>query len=293
MRKWLSISAGLHVLAFLLIWLGLPHLMPDPIEPPVIVPIDIAEVSDITATKVQDKPQPPQEKPEPPKPPAPTPPPPTPEPKPTPPTPAPTPEPAPPTPAPTPEPAPTPQPKPTPPAETKQEVKPEEKAELPKPVQKPKPKEEKPKVDPLASVLKNVAKLKADTPPEKTEQKPDKDAKPAPSAPSSPVTAEHLSVSEEDALRRQIAGCWNVPIGARDVENMVVEVLITVNPDRTVKESMIVDQARMNRDTFFRTVAESAQRALQNPRCSPLALPPEKYQQWKEITFTFNAKDMF
>jgi hypothetical protein len=39
-------------------------------------------------------------------------------------------------------------------------------------------------------------------------------------------------------------------------------------------------------------MAESALRALRNPRCSPLALPPEKYQQWQEMIFNFNPKDM-
>jgi hypothetical protein len=49
----------------------------------------------------------------------------------------------------------------------------------------------------------------------------------------------------------------------------------------------------MNTDPFFRTIAESALRALYNPRCSPLALPPEKYQEWRDTLITFNPKDMF
>jgi hypothetical protein len=99
-------------------------------------------------------------------------------------------------------------------------------------------------------------------------------------------------VSEEDALRRQIAQCWNVPAGAKDIDKMVVEIYIAVNPDRSVKEVLIMDQARLATDKFFRAVAESAMRAVQNPRCSPLALPPDKYNDWKEIIFTFNPKDM-
>jgi hypothetical protein len=100
-------------------------------------------------------------------------------------------------------------------------------------------------------------------------------------------------ISEEDALRRQITSCWNVPVGARDIQNISVEVYIAVNPDRTLREAMVVDQARMARDTFYRAVAESALRALRNPRCSPLALPPEKYDQWREMIFNFNPRDMF
>ncbi len=263
-------------------------------------------MADVTATKVEDKKEPPKpdEKPEPPKPPAPAqPPPPAPsspapdlKPQPKPPEPKP---PEPPKPEPVPEKKPEPAPKPP-------EAKPAEEGLKPPEKKKPEEKKPEPAADPLASVLKNVAKMKKDLPAEKPQPKkpeekpadkpaenPQKDVKPAPSTPSSPITAERLSISEEDALKRQIASCWNVPIGARDIENTVVEVIIVVNPDRTIREAIVVDQARMGRDQFYRAVAESALRALQNPKCIPLALPPDKYQKWKEIQFTFNPRDMF
>ena len=292
MESWLIGSLAFHIIILLALWLGLPQFQKPLPEPPKIIPIEIAELGPITAAKrVDQNPQPeppkPEEKPEPPKPPEPVPPAPTP-----PPEQAKPPEPVPPTPKP-----------PEPP-------KPEEKPE-PVPSQKPKPPEppkpEPPKRDALASVLKNVAKLKTEQkPPEKPVEKPPQKnptppvispqpdptatAKPSPSA---PLSADRLMISEEDALRRQITSCWNVPVGARDIQNISVEVYIAVNPDRTLREAMVVDQARMARDTFFRAVAESALRALRNPRCSPLALPPEKYDQWREMIFNFNPRDMF
>jgi outer membrane biosynthesis protein TonB len=289
MRKWLIISGILHAVVMLLLWLGLPHLTREVPEPPQIIPIDIAQISDITATKVKDKPEPqkkPEIKPEPPKP-------------------------EPPKPVEKP-PEPKPQPATPPPSEAnaqKKEAKPEvkevkkpepaptaetiDKPKEKKPEPKKEPKKEEPKSDPLASVLKNVAKLKTQAEKEEKKEKPEKEAPPASSTPSSPLTAEHLSISEEDALRRQIMQCWNVPVGAKDIDKTVVEIVITVNPDRTLKDAMVADQARLSRDPFFRAVAESAIRALQNPRCNPLALPADKYQQWKEILFTFNPRDMF
>ena len=33
-----------------------------------------------------------------------------------------------------------------------------------------------------------------------------------------------------------------MPVGARDAQNLIVEVLIEVNPDRTVRSAEIVDQ---------------------------------------------------
>ena len=65
-------------------------------------------------------------------------------------------------------------------------------------------------------------------------------------------------MSEVDALRAQIARCWSIPAGARDAENLIVEIRVEMNPDMTVRRADIVDKARMNRDPFYRTAAESA-----------------------------------
>jgi hypothetical protein len=272
MRKWITLSVLLHLLVFLLLWLGLPNLDKREIEPMQIVPIDIASVSDITAVK-QAPPKPAEPKPETksePKPPEPTPP-------------------------PKPPVSAEPEPKPTP---QKVEDKPE-----PLPIPKPKPPKPEPpkKQDTLSSILKNVAKMKPedktpDKPVDKTEAEtkptPQKEPSPAPSPPQVPATAEHLSISEADALRRQLAQCWNFDPGAKGIESMKVDIYVSINQDRTVREAVVVDQARMATDAFFRSVAESAVRALKNPVCSPLALPPEKYQEWKDTVMTFNPKDM-
>jgi hypothetical protein len=54
----------------------------------------------------------------------------------------------------------------------------------------------------------------------------------------------------------------------------------------------IVDQARLSSDPVFRAAAMSAERALRMPQCTPLALPPDKYDEWQSMTLTFNPKDM-
>ena len=100
-------------------------------------------------------------------------------------------------------------------------------------------------------------------------------------------------MSEIDALRRQLEGCWYIPTGARDVETMVVEIEMDINPDRTLRRAVILDQNRYNRDSFFRAVADSVVRAVRHPACSPFDLPPAKYDDWKRTTINFNAKDMF
>lgn len=272
MNPFLGLSVLVHAVVVLALWLGLPQLQKPLPEPVHIVPVEIAELAPMTAAPEEKKPE--EKKPEPPKPEPPKPEPPKPEP-----------------------------PKPQP-------VKEPEKADPlleEKPKKKPKPPETKPqpeKASALSSVLKNVAKLKDEKPVPKTPDKPTEKPSEKPAeqpaekksdapAPSALNRAERLTSSEEDAIRQQLRGCWNVPVGGKDIDNMAVEIYIAVNPDRTVKEVLVVDQNRYNRDSFFRALADSAVRALKNPRCSPLALPPEKYQQWKETIFNFNPRDMF
>jgi hypothetical protein len=100
-------------------------------------------------------------------------------------------------------------------------------------------------------------------------------------------------MQETDALRRQLEGCWNVPIGARDADTMTVDIYMVVNQDRTLQSARIVDSSRYDSDTFFRAMADSALRAVYNPNCSPFELPPDKYETWKTITVTFDPSQMF
>lgn len=108
-----------------------------------------------------------------------------------------------------------------------------------------------------------------------------------------PVTSETLALSEMDALKYQLAQCWNIPSGAMNAEDLVVDLRIEVNPDRTVKSAEIVDQSRYGSDSFFQAAADSARRAVFNPRCTPLALPADKYDVWKVILIRFNPREMF
>lgn len=275
LKNSLAVSGGLHIALFLFLYFGLPHLIPPLPEHHDPVPIEIVTLAELTNTRVKDDPEPqkqpaPPPKPEPPKPPQP----------------APTP---PPTPAP---PAPVP---PTPPVPKPPEPKVQEKAEAikPKPIEKPKPVEKQtPPPDLMASVLKNVAQLK---PAEQVKQPDTKSEVKTPTPPATsaaPSLSSRLTISEEDLLRRQIEQCWNPPIGARDAQTLVVEIVIDVGPERNVINADVVDKGRYNTDSFFRAAADSAVRAVRNPKCSPLALPEGKYDQWKRINFTFDPRDM-
>ena len=102
-----------------------------------------------------------------------------------------------------------------------------------------------------------------------------------------------LSMSEIDAIRQQIQQCWSPPIGAKDADNLIINLRINIAEDGTVtKVDLDSDESRYNSDSFFKAAADSAIRAVH--KCSPLKnLPSDKYSTWSDITMTFNPKDMF
>ena len=101
-----------------------------------------------------------------------------------------------------------------------------------------------------------------------------------------------MTISEIDLLRQQLHACLNLNVGVANLKEIKPVIFIEVNPDRTVKSAKVVNKEKLN-DPSFRTAAEAAMRAVNNPDCSPLLLPKDKYDQWKEINFTFDFSWMF
>ena len=101
-----------------------------------------------------------------------------------------------------------------------------------------------------------------------------------------------LTLSEEDALRAQIFGCWSVPLGLPYDENLLVRIKLQLKKDGTIMKSEILDHQRMNRpgQKFYKVLAESALRAVR--LCQPLKVPPTGYDKWKEIQLNFNPTEM-
>tara|TARA_S200000501_G_scaffold376548_1_gene431818 strand:+ start:1137 stop:1901 length:765 start_codon:yes stop_codon:yes gene_type:complete len=104
--------------------------------------------------------------------------------------------------------------------------------------------------------------------------------------------ASGLSLSEEDALRAQIFGCWSVPLGLPYDTDMLVRIKLKLKKDGTILKSEILDHQRMNRpgQKFYKVLAESALRAVR--LCQPLKVPPTGYEKWKEMQLNFNPTEM-
>jgi len=101
-----------------------------------------------------------------------------------------------------------------------------------------------------------------------------------------------LTLSQEDALKAQIFGCWSIPLALPYQENLLVRIKLRLKPDGTVLRSEILDHARMNQpgQGFYKVLAESALRAIRI--CQPLRVPPTGYEKWKDLQLNFDANEM-
>ena len=102
-----------------------------------------------------------------------------------------------------------------------------------------------------------------------------------------------LSISEIDAIAGRLRACWNLDPGAQGIKDMIIEVRVFLNKDGTVRDAKILDTSRYNSDKAFRSVAESARRAVYV--CQPYSIfanrYADKYDLWKTMLLRFNPLD--
>jgi outer membrane biosynthesis protein TonB len=255
-----GLSLLLHAAIVGIAFTGLPFFEREPPEEAPLI-IDVVEIADITsaapAPQPELKPEPTPPTPEPPKPeladaPPPAdamPPPPPPEPE---------------KPKPEPEKAPEPPkikpppPKPTPPKTKQDDVAMLQK--LLKDMQKSQPKAASPATESKANPTNNVA----------------------------PNVSDRASMTELDAIRRHIEGCWRIDPGKEGIENLAADIKVFINPDGSVREAQIVDMTRYFVDSAFRTFANSARNAVLG--CGNIPISPERYNTFKEMTMTFSPQ---
>ena len=110
---------------------------------------------------------------------------------------------------------------------------------------------------------------------------------------------QELSVSEKDMIGIKLRECWNLDAGVRGVQNMLIEIRVFLDTEGTVKDVKILNKARYNKDSAYRSVAESARRAVyicdKKKEASPFRIFPENYKDsydtWKTLLLRFNPFD--
>ena len=104
-----------------------------------------------------------------------------------------------------------------------------------------------------------------------------------------------LTLSEEDAIRAQFMKCWSIPLGMPYDETYIVKIKIFLNKDGSLsKPPEMLQHERMNKpgEEYFRTLAESAIRAVR--RCDPLKKVPDvnRYDDWKTLQLNFDPREI-
>lgn len=104
-----------------------------------------------------------------------------------------------------------------------------------------------------------------------------------------------LSISDTDLIRSQLSKCWNLDAGKKDIDDTIIEIRALVNKDGTIRDVKILTSTH---DTVFRSVAESAKRAVYVCAAkgddSPFKMLADKYADhygdWKSLLLRFNPK---
>ena len=97
-----------------------------------------------------------------------------------------------------------------------------------------------------------------------------------------------VGIDDVARIQQHVSKCWQPPLGAAGNDTLIVDIFVSVNRDGEVLKADIEDKLRFNLNSYFKASAIAAQRAIVD--CSPLPIPPQKYDQLKEFMFEFNPK---
>jgi hypothetical protein len=272
MRKGIIFSATLHagiIGATLVAW---PHAVSDlPSELLPAIPVELVTVADVSNIAPAVVEQPPLE-------------------------PAPPPEVVEPPPPPEPEVVPEPEPEPAPEVVTPPEPAPEaepEVAEAPPPRRpaiprrRPPPRPQQPEFN-----LDNVLAMLGER------ERPRQPAPPAAREAEQPVRGlgaqNAMTLDIRDALLAQMRECWNVPVGAPNPEQLIVEVRVFLARDGDLAQPPQLtpgSRTAATRNSYMNAAAQAALRAVNI--CAPYrGLPADRYDVWREIVMTFDPSKM-
>ncbi|MEO8301549.1 MAG: cell envelope integrity protein TolA [Rhizomicrobium sp.] len=144
--------------------------------------------------------------------------------------------------------------------------------EKPKPVEKPKPTRKAMQQD-FNDLLNKLT----------TPDKPVKTAKTGPRAIQGVGAGNQMTADLADALKSQIYRCWSRPEGfaADRANDLVVEFDLELGPDGRVIRADSASVSPGNPSRYNYAAGIAARNAIY--QCQPYRLPPERYNQWREI----------
>mgnify|MGYP002654490280 CR=1 FL=1 len=112
-------------------------------------------------------------------------------------------------------------------------------------------------------------------------------------APKAAAIDARAAATVAQAIRAQVAPCWNPPVGGRDVRRMTVLVRVNYSRDGRVigmPEAGTPTGATAGNADYARAFADTARRAVL--RCQPLKLPADLYAVWQSVEINFDPEEM-
>jgi hypothetical protein len=99
-----------------------------------------------------------------------------------------------------------------------------------------------------------------------------------------------LTAAERTGINDRIAECLSIDPGARGEQDIVVELLVNMDADGTVRS--VRPNGAIPTERRARLVYEAAQRAFVDPRCNPLPLPPGRREALRDMGFRISTRDL-
>ncbi len=97
-----------------------------------------------------------------------------------------------------------------------------------------------------------------------------------------------MTADLQDAMLSQIRECWSPPVGAPHPEEVIVDFELFLNPDGSVART--ASGALSSSNSYTKAAASAAERAIYT--CAPYKLPADRYRDWRDITLTFDPRQM-
>jgi hypothetical protein len=107
-----------------------------------------------------------------------------------------------------------------------------------------------------------------------------------------PASGPPLTRGEQDALRIAVQQCWVVDVGSRAANVTVTLAMSLDRSGKIVAGSLKMVSGEGGDQRAIQTAFQSARRAVLRCQKGGYNLPPEKYDQWRDIEMTFNPERM-
>ena len=105
---------------------------------------------------------------------------------------------------------------------------------------------------------------------------------------SEPKNSTKFTMADIDKIRNHVATCWSPPIGTAGVNNLIVDIVVTLDRDGRVLTAEVDNKIRLVSDRTYRVAADEAIRTVF--KCSPFPEPENGFEEQTNFIFSFDPR---